>query len=856
MEVFPIPTEPSAAEEAIRAASPLVELMRAPYDDLIEIDLIHQRVKNLEHVEGKYFLPVVTGTFDDVCRYSAENMIHPDDREAYLAECRLELPAKGDGNIHRVKMRYRLLGGGWRWVEQVNICGEKYGIPHGIAYSFLFDAETQEQSSAHTKRVGGIGSRKRSELTGLIRDKVFFKRGRELLRKHPHQHPEGWCVLAIDVEHFKLFNDWYGRDQGDLLLAQIGARLTLVEQNSGGLACHIGQDDFALLVPCDREQISQLYTTLHDLVKSYGTSVGFMPSIGVAPIDPDSTDTMLEDYYDRAATAARHAKSDFHTRVRYFDFSMIEQTEKDYLILSDFQKAMENHELFIQLQPQCRISTGKVVGAESLVRWRKANGEMVPPSEFVPVLERNGFVTDLDKFVWEEVCAWQKHRIDSGHTPLPVSVNVSQIDIFSIDVPDFFAHLLEKYELPVDSIKIEITESAYVDNGSVADAVRRLRAMGFLVLMDDFGSGYSSLNMLGNLNVDVVKLDAQFLHLNDEDQKKGIHILESVVNMVKTMGVPIIVEGVETKEQSDFLAGLGCRYVQGYYFYRPLPVDDFERLIDEPDQIDTRGLQYQTNEEFHFREFLDQNVYSDSMLNSILGAVAFYSWHGDEVDIMRYNQNFYDEVKIPGFNEYTQSIQKMALPEDLPILYGLFEKAIDDPLNGATGAVRFRKPDGTICQHRMHFYFLGEDERGKRFYGSIHDLTEFITLNDHMRLLSQIFPDSVVFLRKKRGKWTSRVVIHGLREDMGLTAEEFEQELNSGNFFQRLEPGIRDQLRQAADSPKGLDQFTSPTRISTTSGIPLDVTVWFFGLHDKTSGVEYIMLLRKKNRPQQNEILT
>ena len=214
---------------------------------------------------------------------------------------------------------------------------------------------------------------------------------------------------------------------------------------------------------------------------------------------------------------------------------------------------------------------------------------MVSPGIFVPVLEQYGFVTDLDQFVWEEVCAWQRRWIDAGHTPLPVSVNVSQIDIFTIDVPAYFNLLIWKYKLPVDVIKIEITESAYVGDGAVVDTVKRLREKGFIVLMDDFGSGYSSLNMLRSLNVDIIKLDAQFLRMNSDDQK-GIHILESIVGMAKSMETPIIVEGVETKEETEFIKELGCHYVQGYFFYRPMPVTDFETLIGDENNIDISGF--------------------------------------------------------------------------------------------------------------------------------------------------------------------------------------------------------------------------------------------------------------------------
>ena len=422
----------------------------------------------------------------------------------------------------------------------------------------------------------------RNELTGLYTEHALYVRGREVL----HEHPDGWCVIALDVEHFKLFNEWYGREAGDRLLAQIGARLLRVEQDTGGLACYLGQDDFALIAPYDEPSVRRLYKSVHQFVMEHGMSIGFMPAIGVCPADGE---TSVQELFDRAAQAAQNAKTDYHRRIRVFEDSMYRKTEQDYQLLSDFQQALKNRELFIVLQPQCEIEQGRVVGAESLVRWRREDGTMVSPGKFVPVLEQYGFVTDLDQFVWEEVCRWQRAWIDGGHTPLPVSVNVSQIDIFTIDVPAHFEQLLAKYSLPVDVVKIEITESAYVGDGTVSDTVKRLREKGFLVLMDDFGSGYSSLNMLRSLSVDIIKLDAQFLRMEGDD-RKGVQILESIVSMAKSMEAPIIVEGVETQEEKDFVRRLGCRYVQGYYFYKPMPVPDFEKLIGDETHIDVSGF--------------------------------------------------------------------------------------------------------------------------------------------------------------------------------------------------------------------------------------------------------------------------
>ena len=305
-------------------------------------------------------------------------------------------------------------------------------------------------------------------------------------------------------------------------------------------------------------------------------------------------------------------------------------------ILSDFFKAIKENEFVFYLQPQCRSSNGKIVGAEALARWKKRDGTLVPPDSFIPVLEKHGLITDLDMYIWEEVCKWIGKCIENGLTPVPISVNVSAIDILHSDITSIFDGLTRKYDISRDLIKIEITESAYMSNTEyINSVVQGLRQKGFLVMMDDFGSGYSSLNMLKSLSLDIVKLDAQFLRTENSDKTKSMHILESVASMTKTLELPIVVEGVESREQKDYLQNIGCSYMQGYYFYKPMPVADFEKLLSATDQIDSSGIRLKTNKQFRLQELLGEAIYSDNMLNNILGPCAFYLLHDDgQVDIV------------------------------------------------------------------------------------------------------------------------------------------------------------------------------------------------------------------------------
>ncbi len=393
------------------------------------------------------------------------------------------------------------------------------------------------------------------------------------------------CLVMLDIEHFKLFNKWYGRSTGDRLIEAVAAALT---DTPDTVVCYFGQDDFCLLMPQDEDAIQALYERLHLIVAEKSVVFGFLPAMGVCPAGPG--DDIL-DVFDKATLAMQTVKGNYRSRIRFFSPSMMQNTEDEYRLLLDFQEGLEKNELYFELQPQCDISTRQVVGAEALARWHSTEGRLIPPVQFIPTLEKYGLITDLDLCIWEKVCRWLRSWIDAGHQPVPISVNVSKIDIALIDIPAHFENLITKYRLPVNALKIEITESSYADStDEIQKAVQRLRALGFTVLMDDFGSGYSSLNMLCSLNFDVIKIDARFLRFDSADSKRGLQILEAVISMTRDMNLPIIVEGVETAEQAEFLSGLGCRYVQGFLLYCPMPVEKFEELFAVENKIDYSGF--------------------------------------------------------------------------------------------------------------------------------------------------------------------------------------------------------------------------------------------------------------------------
>ena len=706
-------------------------IAQTSFDELAEIDLNGNTIRNIAHIPGKYMLPSISGSYSLLYAYAAEKMVHPDDRDVFCAvfepnSLRERLDKASSPGFLSVELRNRLENGGWGWTEQVLICGERYGLPAGIVQLYIYDIQAEKEMSAR----GSVGApdyrSMRDELTGLYTEKAFFALSQERI---PGLKGE-WCMIAIDIEHFKLFRDWNGQEKAARLLSRYGGILREYAERHGGLAGYRGQDDFCLMIPYERADIDGLFESLKGILQNQNGTAGFLPIFGVCLIgDPDG---QALDLFNHAALTAEAVKGNYRTRIQLYDAAMQEQSTREFRMLGDFQRAFEDGEITFYLQPQCRVSNGAVVGAESLARWRRPDGSFISPEVFVPVMEKHGIITNLDQFIWESVCAWLRGVMDRGIEPVPVSVNVSRVDLFTIDVPGYLKELIAKYNLPPKYLKVEITESAYAeDSATVGDAMRQLREMGFMVLMDDFGSGYSSLNMLRSLSVDIIKLDAQFLHFNMQEERRGISIVESIINMTQMLGTPVIIEGVESPEQVRFLADLGCRYMQGFYFYRPMTTDDFEAILADSGRVDYKGFIFKANQQLHIREFMDANIYSDAMLNNMLGPVCFYRRKDDNVDILRFNQQFYLMVGLDAdeLEERRYHIQKYFHPEDVPAFFRLLSQAERDRVNGACGVFRVYKPNGTIFWMRAHVYYMDEDVSGKTFYASTQDVTELQYVN-------------------------------------------------------------------------------------------------------------------------------
>lgn len=397
-----------------------------------------------------------------------------------------------------------------------------------------------ERKSAIAERI--------DSLTGLYRPSEFMRRANAFLEA---RRDGAWCIATVDMGHMRLFNEWYGQAEGDRLLADVGTVLKDIENAGMGVAGYWGQDDFCVLIPFKHITVHQIYNRVREAVARHDGGVGFWPSMGVYPID--SNEEITIDAQAKAMFTNRRAKNDFKERIAIF---CPEEYKREIVFnrtLTEFQYALSNGRITYYLQPQVDMETGEIIGAEALTRWINKDGSLISPATFIPALEESGFVVTLDKYVWQGVAMWLRERLNRGLRVVPISLNVSRVDILACDVAEHMGSLAAQYNLPPELMHIEITETAYTGESEAVDKLTAdLHTRGFSTYMDDFGTGQSTLAMLKNVNVDVIKLDRTFVP-TDRDQGRSTQIISSMLEMAQSLHLPVVVEGVETNEQANML---------------------------------------------------------------------------------------------------------------------------------------------------------------------------------------------------------------------------------------------------------------------------------------------------------------
>ena len=424
----------------------------------------------------------------------------------------------------------------------------------------------------------------KDKLTGLYTIDYFFEYLKQII---PLDMGSDRDAIVIDIEHFRLINEIYGRGVGDQILSQIGNYLQQTLATLNAIACRAGADVF--YVYCiHQEDYGDLQEALQSMLAKVAKVSNIRIRIGVwqyveRNLDPES-------WFDRAKNACDRIGGNFTNSIAFYNSGLHSKHLREERLIRDIYDAIEHKDLKVYYQPKYAIQGDKphLRSAEALIRWIHPSLGFINPGDFIPLFESNGLIQMVDNYVWNEAAAQIRRWKDEFDFTVPVSVNVSRIDIYDPELENKFCNILEQNKLTPNEYMIEITESAYSDNAQgLIDVLNSMRSKGFHIEMDDFGTGYSSLGMLTELPIDILKIDMSFVR-NMEKHEKNKRMVELIIDIAKFLKVPCVAEGVETESQLQTLKRMGCDVIQGYYFSKPVPPEEFVKFIEKEKSLWTK----------------------------------------------------------------------------------------------------------------------------------------------------------------------------------------------------------------------------------------------------------------------------
>ena len=431
-----------------------------------------------------------------------------------------------------------------------------------------------------------ISAAEHDKLTMLYTRSFFFEYANRIYKYHPELHMD---AVVINIEQFHTVNELNGFEFGDSILRIIGSEISAFLSETEGIASRVEADRFNIFCK-HQDDYQALLDRFQKKMDDVSRNVSIRLRMGVKPWKADVEPMLL---FDRASAACSMVRGNYKTHLMFYSEDMLARELLNRRLLNDLRAAVEEKQFKVFYQPKYRIRCDppRLCSAEALVRWKHPELGMISPGDFIPLFEGNGQISVVDKFVWAEAARQIADWRDRFGIAVPVSVNLSRADVFHPMLVKTLTGLIEENGLEYKNMKLEVTESAYTDNASqLLDVVNHLRELGFEIEMDDFGSGYSSLNMISSMPIDVLKMDMKFIR-NIKHNAKDFRLVELVVDIAKYLNVPVVAEGVETETQLQLLKNADCDLVQGYYFSRPLPAEEFEKLIIREIEIDRRNDQ-------------------------------------------------------------------------------------------------------------------------------------------------------------------------------------------------------------------------------------------------------------------------
>lgn len=562
------------------------------------------------------------------------------------------------------------------------------------------------------------------DVTGLLSHSAFARKVERVLADDPEGVRGGeYAMLYFDVVRFKAINDRFGNAEGDRLLLYIASGVTELLKPEEAV-CRLISDQFAVLLHRKGEALDGFLTLYAQGMAAYNLGIEIVSNMGIYITTGEelTADAML----DRAKLAQAAIKGSYTTKYSFYSEEMRNAMLGEQEIIGNAGTALAGHQFVVFFQPQYDHSNGELIGAEALVRWRHPEHGLVPPGKFIPLFEKNGFITRLDFFVFEEVCRFQRRCMDAGIKPVPISVNLTRYDIYQPDFINLLENCRTRFDVPVDLLRIEITETAVVgDNRHATDIIEQLHHKGYVVEMDDFGSGYSSLNVLKDIALDILKLDMRFLTETLAHNRSGT-ILSAVVLMAKWLRLTVIAEGVETLQQADFLRSIGCNYVQGFMYARPMPEEDFLTLLGRSTLGETTTplhlIETMNPGEFWNPESLDTLIF-----NNYVGGAAIFDYRDGCVELLRANDKYRQELGVALDHKALLELDPLTVLDEAnrQLYTDMLRRAIetDEEAECETWRCYEGCPNGDVCI-RCTVRVVGRSNGSCLFYASIRNITE------------------------------------------------------------------------------------------------------------------------------------
>jgi len=562
-------------------------------------------------------------------------------------------------------------------------------------------------------------------LTGLLQHNAFCDAVEHVIRKDEKGILAGeYALVCFDVLRFKAVNDIFGNAEGDRLLKHIASSLenTLKPED---FSCRSNADRFIFFTKTSGKELGIMVDTLLNRISDYDLPFEIMCNMGIYV----TCDTVIPAgmMIDRALLAQSTIKGSYTAKVSYYQESLRAAmlTEQDILGIAGV--ALEEKQFVLYYQPQFNHADGTIIGAEALVRWKHPDRGLISPGIFIPIFEKNGYISKLDFYVFEQACDFLHRCEEKGLPMIPISTNFCRHDIFLTDFAEKLEEIRKQYNVPASYLRVEITESAIMgSNEQVNEMIKRLHKYGYIVEMDDFGSGYSSLNVLKDIEMDIIKLDMLFLS-EESNNTRGGTILSAVVRMAKWLRVPVIAEGVETLKQADFLQSIGCNYIQGYLYSRPLPEEQYVELLTGS-AVSNPNLQQHLVENLNSCDFWDPKSQETLIFSNYVGGAAIFDFHNGKLEVLRVNKKYLREM---GMNLTEKDIIETDLlstfdEENKQIYLNMLKQAINtmEEQECDTWRTIFSRCCGEerICI-RSSVQVIGKSDNSYLFYAMIHNVT-------------------------------------------------------------------------------------------------------------------------------------